>query len=217
MKIRDLMISLAVVALMATGCGKQTENPPQNDIISKKINMPVIGIATNVSEGFFTLVTMPEKYGDPNGKTNINTKDAKIEDPDGKPAKIVENATVTVDGGYGDNEIVARSVIVNSAPKNLGLSLKMPDSVEVPTAGMIRNFIPDKVPADFQKGWKLSDTGTLAEKPGSIIYQYTKGQWKLLLMRDPKSDNKFTVTLYSDNKVIWSGIEDKEGKLLPSK
>lgn len=217
MKIRDLMISLAAVAILATGCGNQTDNPQKNDIISKKVNLPVIGIASNVSEGFFTLVTMPEKYGDPNGKANINTTQAKIEDPDGKPAKIVENATVTVDGSYGDNEIVARSVIVNSAPKSEGITLKMPDSVEVPTAGMIRNFVGDKVPADFQKGWKLSDTGTLAEKPGSIIYQYTKGQWKLLLMRDPKSVNKFTVTLYSDNKVIWSGIEDKEGKLQPSK
>jgi hypothetical protein len=78
-------------------------------------------------------------------------------------------------------------------------------------------LIGDKVPADFQKGWKLADTGTLPEKPGSIVYQYTKGQWKLLLMRDPKSENKFTVTLYSDGKVIWSGIQTNQDKLQPSK
>lgn len=208
-------IVLVAAIILLAGCGQAVQTPdkqPEQKVFGD-IKTPIVGIVNDLGDKGFTLVTLPQKLEDLPGRSLVDFSGATVVDVKGKEAKIANDATVSVTGKYGSEKIIADKVVVNSAPSTGGVSLKMKSDIKIETAGKIEKLLGSKVPKSFSENWKLENTGTLQDVPGSRIYQYVKDEWKLILVENPKTPEKFEITLYGPGKFVWVGTEDAEGNL----
>lgn len=208
-------IALVVSIFMLAGCGQavQTPDQPAEQKLFGDVKTPILGIVNNLEEKQFTLVTLPEKLEDQPGKMPVDFSNAKVVDDKGKTAKLVNDSTVTVTGKYGSENIIADKVVLMSIPKTGAVSLKAKSDLTIETAGKIEKLLGSRIPKSFASNWKLENTGTLQNVPRSRIYQYNKGEWKLILVQNPKTPEKFEITLYGPEKFVWTGSEDADGNL----
>lgn len=211
-------IALVVSILILAGCGQAALTPdqPTEQKLFGDIKTPILGIVNDLADKQFTLVTVPEKLEDQPGKMSVDISNATVVDDKGKTAKLVNDSTVTVTGKYGSENIIADKVVLMSIPKTGAVSLKVKSDLTVETAGKMERLLGTKVPKSFSTNWKLENTGTLQNVPRSRIYQYNKGEWKLILVENPKTPEKYEITLYGPDKFVWTGSEDNDGNLKPT-
>ncbi len=208
------IVLIAAIILLA-GCGQAAQTPdkqPEQKVFGD-IKTPLVGIVNGLGEKSFTLVTLPEKLEDQPGRSLVDFSNAPVVDAKGKDAKLSNDATVSVTGKYGSENIVADKVVVISTPSTGGVSLKMDSDLTIVTAGKIEKLLGLKVPKSFANNWKLENTGSLQNIPTSRIYQYVKDEWKLILVENPKTPEKYEITLYGPEKFVWVGSEDIDGNL----
>jgi hypothetical protein len=211
---KSSLLVLSLLVLLAS-CGAR--NDEQKQIAKMNLGVPVTGVANESTESSFVLVTLPEKFGDAPAKRIVNIKDAKVVDSQGKEAKITDNSTVKVEGFLGEGEIIATTVTVEAQAVDLGVHLKQSETLFLQTAELIAKLLKDAVPPNFGDGWKLEETGSLRDVPGSKIMQYNKSEWKLILVDNPKTPDKYEITLYGPNKFLWAGVQDASGKIIQRK
>lgn len=213
MKKGSIVLVAAIILLAGCGQAVQTPDKQSEQKVFGDIKTPLVGIVNDLGDKEFTLVTLPEKLEDQPGRSLVNFSGATVVDAKGKETKLANDATVSVTGKYGSENIVADKVIINNAPSKGGVSLKVKSDLKNETAGKIEKFLGSKVPKSFSENWMLENTGTVQNVPRSRIYQYAKGEWKLILVENPKTPEKFEITLYGPEKFVWVGSEDFEGNL----
>lgn len=210
-------VGLALILVFACSCGTAEENAKEQQKVSKIVELPVVGIANSVSEKSFTLITMPEKMGEQTGQTVVDLTKAIVVDSQGQPSKIMQDATVNVEGSFDQKTLYAKKVTVISNPQSSNIQLHPSDSLYVNTADILKKSSGLKLPSDFEQGWKMDQQSTLKTNPGSNVILYKKDNWQLILVDDPKTVEKYEITLYGPNKLVWSGKQTKSDLIIPNK
>jgi hypothetical protein len=209
------------MVLLATGCGgngtKKPKEENNNTVVSTKVILPILGIVEEASETEFILLTTPLKFEDPVGKTKVYFKPDIVVDTDGKTMALYNGATVNIEGTFENNAIYASRITVSSKPETTKLTLEKPKNLTLETAKLLKSIKKLNLPDDFEKNWMPGDFGNIQNKPGAIVHQYSKGQWKIILVDDPGTQDKFEITLYGPNKLVWTGKQDNSGKITETK
>lgn len=209
--------ALAILLAFACSCGSVQETPKEQQQVSKIVELPVVGIANSVTEKSFTLVTMPEKMGEQAGQTVVDTSKAAIVDNQGKPTLIKQDATVNVEGSFDQKTLYAKKVTVISNPQLSGNLLHPSTILYVRTADLIKKSSGLNLPSDFDSGWKMEEQGTLKAKPGTNVIYYKKDKWQLILVDDPSTVEKYEITVYGPNKLVWTGKQTKSDIIISGK
>lgn len=211
------LYAIMLLLVLACSCGKSVEVTKEKEVNSKKVNLPAIGIVSQVKKETFALITLPEKLGDQPGETVVDFSKASVVDSQGKNVQLKQDSTVNIEGNFDEKILYASKITVTSAPTFQGASLPSTKKLSLRTAELIKRFLGNKLPENFGNDWELERHGSLAGKQSSKMSSYKKGDWQIILVNDPTTPDKFEVTVYGPNKFVWVGKQTSSDIIVESK
>lgn len=211
------LYAIMLLLVLACSCGKSAEVTKEKEVNSKKVNLPAIGIVSQINKETFTLVTLPEKLGDQPGQTVVDFSKASIIDSQGKSVQLKQDSTVNVEGNFDEKILYASKITVASTPTFQGSSLPSTKKQSLHTAELIKRFLGNKLPENFGNDWELENQGSLKDKQGAKVTQFKKGEWQIVLVNDPTTPDKFEITVYGPNKFVWVGKQTSSDLIVESK